>query len=207
MGHGAGWKARAVNVFAGAVAVLLGVWFLMTALVQLPYERCKRLRAYVPVVHLLPGWNFFAPKPITADYAVFYRAWPSFDGDSGEALADSSQPWQELVGIQERRLADAFVNPGRITRKAIHNCSDRITKRVKGVNIQDPSRTGLPTRDIVLSQSYVMLIAKVSSLCPDAAAAQFRIDLVRYGSGEPRASTLFHSAVHWVEPAPRAGLA
>ena len=49
--------AQVLKMVAGVVIGVLVVWFLMTALVQLPSKRCKRIRRYDPTGHLLPGWN------------------------------------------------------------------------------------------------------------------------------------------------------
>ena len=58
-----------------AVVGVLGTWFVMTAIVQLPWTAARSLRRFDPTGHLLPGWNFFAPKPVCrADFAVYYRS-------------------------------------------------------------------------------------------------------------------------------------
>ena len=111
-----------------AVVGLLGGWFVMTAIVQYPNPIGRWLRAHDPIGHLLPGWNFFAPKPIQGDFAVWYRSWGATVDGRGEVVQASSTQWRELEGIERRRLTDAAVNPGRYTRKSIFSCCMAIVK-------------------------------------------------------------------------------
>ena len=183
---------------ASVVIGVLAVWFLMTALVQLPSTRCKRIRRYDPSGHLLPGWNFFAPKPIQADFAVWYRAWGSYDEDRDEVLESRSTAWLELAGIEQRRFTDALVNPGRYTRKSIFTCCSRIATTMRNISYQPGEANDLPPDVIVMSLPYLLLAEKVSTLAAGAVAVQFRIDVVRHDGEAARASTVFRSAVHQV---------
>ncbi len=185
---------------AGVVIGVLVVWFLMTALVQLPSKRCKRIRRYDPTGHLLPGWNFFAPKPIQADFAVWYRVWGAYDEDRDEVLESGSTPWRELAGIEQRRFTDALVNPGRYTRKSIFTCCSRIATTMRNINYEPGTVKDLPPDVIVMSLPYLLLAEKVSSLASDAVAIQFRIDVVRHNGGAARVATVFRSAVHQASP-------
>jgi hypothetical protein len=185
-------------VVTSAVIAVLAVWFLMTALVQLPAQRCKRIRRYDPTGNLLPGWNFFAPKPIQADFAVWYRAWGSYDEDRDEVLESGSSAWRELAGIEQRRFMDALVNPGRYTRKSIFSCCSRIATTMRTINYEPDDLRDLPPSEIMLSLAYLLLAERVSSLSSDAVAVQFRIDVVRHAAGAARAATVFRSAIHQV---------
>jgi hypothetical protein len=189
-----------VTVFTIAVIGVLGVWFLMTAVVQLPFKRGKGIRRYDPIGHLLPGWNFFAPKPIQADFAVWYRSWESYDEDRDEVLDAGSMAWRELAGIEQRRFTDAVLNPGRYTRKSIFTCCARIAATMRRTSYRPGDRQDLPPDAILMSLPYLLLAEKVSSLSRHAVAVQFRIDVVRHDGGIARASTLFRSAVHQVYP-------
>ncbi len=188
---------------ASVVIGVLVVWFLMTALVQLPSKRCKRVRRYDPTGHLLPGWNFFAPKPIQADFAVWYRAWESYDEDRDEVLESGSTAWRELAGIEQRRFTDALVNPGRYTRKSIFTCCSRIATTMRNISYEPGDTKDLPPDTIMISLPYLLLAEKVTSLASYAVAVQFRIDVVRHNGGAARACTVFRSAVHQVSPEAR----
>lgn len=181
-----------------AVIGILGAWFLLTAIVQLPSARIKRIRRYDPVGHLLPGWNFFAPKPIQADFAVWYRTWTSWAEDRDEVLETGSTAWRELAGIEKRRFTDALVNPGRYTRKSIFTCCSRLAAAMRRAGLTPAEAPGLPPDAIMLSLPYLLLAEKVSSLSAPAVAVQFRIDVVRHDGAGGRAFTMFHSAVHQV---------
>ena len=95
-----------------------------------------------PIGHLLPGWNFFAPKPIQGDFAVWYRSWGASVDDRGEVVEASSTQWRELEGIERRRLTDASVsvNPARYTRKSIFSCCMAIVKTSVEADFGDESR-------------------------------------------------------------------
>ena len=181
-----------------AVVGVLGAWFLMTAIVQLPFARGRRLRRYDPVGHLLPGWNFFAPKPIQADFAVWYRSWEATDSDREEVLDAASTDWRELEGIERRRISDGVLNPGRYTRKSIFTCCTSIVKAIKHLNYQPASGGDHPPNALMMSLPYLLLTEKVTDLCRSSVAVQFRIDVIAYERGTARASTAFRSAVHRV---------
>lgn len=194
-----------MSPLAIAVIGVFSVWFLMTAIVQLPFRRCRLVRLYDPVGHLLPGWNFFAPKPVRADFAVWYRSWPAYDNDKEEVVADPGQPWAELAGIEQRRLTDGLVNPGRYTRKSIFTCCHRIVATARRAGCRPDHVSGLPADDVLVSLPYLLLLNKVSALSATAVAVQFRIDVVRGDVGAPVPTTAFVSAVHRVLPDPRGG--
>jgi hypothetical protein len=196
-----------VTALTIAVVGALGLWFLATAVVQLPYAWCQGVRRYDPIGHLLPGWSFFAPRPIGGDCSVWYRSWESYDPDRDKVLAgdkvleDSSLPWIELAGIETRRITDALVYPGRYTRKSIFTCCSHIAGMLIDPNHRPDSATGLPPDTVMLSLPYLLLTEKVSSVCKHAVAAQFRIDVVRRGEGTSQPVTVFRSAVHRIEVA------
>jgi len=189
-----------MSPLAIAVIGVLSVWFLMTAIVQLPFKRCRLVRLYDPIGHLLPGWNFFAPKPVRADFAVWYRTWGSYDNDQEEVAAEPGSPWAELAGIQQRRLTDGLVNPGRYTRKSIFTCCNLIVTMNRRAGWGTDDATGLPSDHLLVSLPYLLLLNKVTALCGQAVAVQFRVDVVRSQPGAPRAATAFVSAIHRVVP-------
>jgi hypothetical protein len=189
-----------VNPLTIAVVGVLSVWFLMTAVVQFPVERWRRIRRYDPVGHLLPGWHFFAPKPIRADFAVWYRSWAAYDV-ADEVREDAALTWVELAGIDQRRITDAAVNPGRLTRKSIFTCALRIVAMLRHPMGRSDPATGLPSDAIMLSLPYLLLAERASTVCHGSQAVQFRIDVIGYERGIARPRTIFRSAVHRIDPA------
>ncbi|HSZ14166.1 MAG TPA: hypothetical protein VK790_09030 [Solirubrobacteraceae bacterium] len=185
-----------MDVLAIAVVGTLCLWFPMTAIVQLPWERCRRVRRWDPVGHLLPGWSFFAPKPVRADFAVWYRWWGSYEDGRADVPQDDSSPWVELAGIEQRRVTDALVNPGRYTRKSIFTCCYGIVVTERKAAGGQSAASGRPSAEVMTSLPYVLLAEKVSTLCGDAVAVQFRIDVIHYDRGVAREVTVFTSAVH-----------
>src|ERR1700735_5385266 len=147
-----------------AVVGALGAWFVMTAIVQYPNPLGRRLRAYAPIGHLLPGWNFFAPKPIQGDFAVWYRSWSSTDRDREEVLDAGSTDWRELEGIERRRIADGVVNPGRYTRKSIFSCATAIVRAMKPLGYEPVVGADHPPDSLMMSLPYLLLAEKVTDL-------------------------------------------
>jgi hypothetical protein len=189
-------------LLAIAAVAVLGAWFVMTAIVQFPHARGRRLRRFDPTGHLLPGWNFFAPKPIQGDFAVWYRSWNSTDRDREEVLDAGSKDWQELEGIERRRITDAVVNPGRYTRKSIFSCCTAIVRAIKHLGYDPLAGTDHPPDSLMMSLPYLLLTEKVTELCRDSVAVQFRIDVIGYDHGRAQSYTAFRSAVHRVSPPP-----
>ena len=179
-----------------AAVAVLGAWFAMTAVVQLPYARGRRLRHLDPTGHLLPGWNFFAPKPIQGDFAVWYRSWNSTDRDREEVLDAGSTDWRELEGIERRRITDGVVNPGRYTRKSIFSCATAIVRAMKHLGYEPVPGADHPPDSLMMSLPYLLLTEKVTDLCRGSVAVQFRIDVIGYDQGRARSYTAFRSAVH-----------
>lgn len=178
-----------------AVIAALGAWFAMTAIVQLPWTAARSLRRFDPTGHLLPGWNFFAPKPVQGDFAVYYRSWPGYD-DGDEVLEAGADDWQELAGIEQRRLSDMLVNPGRYTRKSIFTCCTGIVKAVEHLGYDAEREPDHPPDAILMSLPYLLLAEKVTSLAAGSVAVQFRVDVIRYDDGVAIPNTVFRSAVH-----------
>jgi hypothetical protein len=183
-----------------AVIIVLSIWLLMTAIVQLPFGACRRIRLYDPVGHLLPGWNFFAPKPVRADFAVWCRSWDGYENDRDEVAGDGGSPWRELAGIERRRPIDGIVNPARYARKTIFTCCTAIIKMVVRDGAQPDPTSSLPSDAVLVSLPYLLILNKVTVLCPGVVAVQFRIDVVRYDAETPRSATVFRSAVHRTLP-------
>ena len=167
-----------------AATGVLGVWFLLTAVIQLPTKRLKAIRRYEPTGHLLPGWNFFAPKPIVADIELLYRHVPA------DRACSEPTDWAPAAPPQANTLATLFFNPGRRTRKVVFNCCHRLLE----AQVLPESRED----ELTLSVPYILLLDRVSALCPGSQAVQFRIDLVRHFDAAD-SKTAYQSLKHAVE--------
>jgi hypothetical protein len=167
-----------------AATGVLGVWFLLTAVIQLPSKRLKAMRLYEPTGHLLPGWNFFAPKPIVADIELLYRHVP--------ADRECSEPteWAPAAPAQANTLSTLLFNPGRRTRKVVFNCCHRLLEAKTLPDVRED--------DLTISVPYILLLDRVSALCPGSQAVQFRIDLVRHLEAA-ESKTAYQSQMHAVE--------
>ncbi len=164
-------------------SAILGIWFVLTVVVQLPHSSCKRVRKHDLTGHLLPGWNFFAPKPIVADFRLMYR-WIPADDQSG-----TPGEWAPAWPVDRSRFFHAIVDPNRRPKKAIFQACHRIILAFK----QQPKRRA----SLALSVPYLLLLDRVTVLCPRASAVQFRIDIIRFGKASPIVA--FQSPMHKVD--------
>jgi hypothetical protein len=164
------------------LSAIFGVWFILTAMIQIPRPWAKWPRKFDPTGHLLPGWNFFAPKPIMADIEVRYR-FASWHGSEQEISR-----WRNVQPTGKRRFRHVIINPYRRPSKAIFQAAHRL------LLAQGRRKKNKP--DFELSVPYLLLLDRVTSLCSGAVAVQFRIDVVRPGRSGPL--TGFQSPMHAV---------
>jgi hypothetical protein len=169
----------------------LAAWFTLGALVQVPHRVCKRVRRLDPVGHLLPGWNFFATKPIEADLEVWYRGWHR-TGDCDELVEGG---WTRLDGLDNRGPLSALVHPRKRVKKVAYLACHRLL--VAG-------KAGADRNQLMLSVPYLVLLGRISPLAGEARAVQFRIDVVTYPCGRPQRATGLVSGIHWTSAAPAA---
>lgn len=159
----------------GVAIAVFAAWFVATAVSQIRTASIQALRRY-DVLGLLPGWNFFAPQPITSDLFVRCR-WIDEDGVS---------PWRELDTPARRRPADAVLNLHRRERKALFDNAAMLARGFEEATDK---------RDVVLSSPYLLLLGVATAAVPGhAAVVQFRIDLAVGGDERE----VFRSALHAV---------
>jgi hypothetical protein len=165
------------------VAGLLGAWFLLELAVQFPFTRCKRLRFLDPTAHLLAAWNFFAPKPIMGDVELFYRhAGRSSEADAAGGRLASAE-WILVQPNGDRRLYHLLLNPQKRARKAMFRCCNYVITNRKNSNL-------------CLTVPYLLLLDRVSMLCPGDGIVGFRIDVIRKDGSR---ITAFRSVPHRVD--------
>ena len=78
-------------MLAVAICVVLGLWFLASAIAQVRRPLPLRIRRH-DWFGFLPRWNFFAPHPIVGDVMVDYRT-------------GTDAAWQRLAVPANRRFA------------------------------------------------------------------------------------------------------
>jgi hypothetical protein len=166
------------------VAGLLATWFLLELAIQFPFAWCKRLRFLDPTAHLLAAWNFFAPKPIMGDVELFYR----HVGRSSEASPSQgrlrSAEWILVQPNGDRCLYHLLVNPQKRARKALFRCCNYVITNRKRNNLS-------------LTVAYLLLLDRVTMLCPGDGIVQFQIDVIRKDGSR---ITAFRSVPHRVDP-------
>src|SRR5690349_19041578 len=84
--------------------VLAGVyltWLALTCIAQMSVSARRRLRR-LDVLHLLPSWHLFAPRPLRRDYSV-RRSFVLTGG--------TISPWQELPPAPRRQPWSAIWHP------------------------------------------------------------------------------------------------
>jgi hypothetical protein len=168
------------------VAGLLATWFVLELAIQFPFARCKRLRFLDPTAHLLAAWNFFAPKPIMGDVELFYRyAEGRHIGPSPGAGAASGRLPAEWILVQpngDRHLYHLLINPQKRARKAVFRCCNYVITNRKRNNLS-------------LTVPYLLLLDRVTMLCPGDGIVQFQIDVIRKDGSR---TTAFRSVPHCV---------
>jgi len=130
-------------------AAVLGIWFGLTLLNQIPTGLIAWLDAVRTAdrLQLLPRWNFFAPTPGTQDFHVFARG---FEPDG------SQTDWKELDPYDERKWSTSFWNPHKKQRKVI--CDLIQYSMLTAVAIEGPERA------ILLSTPYLAILNSVTAL-------------------------------------------
>ncbi|MBV9823843.1 MAG: hypothetical protein JO144_16555 [Actinobacteria bacterium] len=158
------------EVLAWVLVALFAIWAPLSAIAQIRQPWNRKLRRF-DFFGLIPGWNFFAPRPIVADYFVSYRTW--------DAAQRAAQDWQRMPLPGERRAIDTVFNPRRRARKAQWGSADYL--------LSQPSRQALPIQRVT-TPSYLLLLGAVTKHArataartgaPVPEAIQFRIDCVR----------------------------
>jgi hypothetical protein len=158
------------EILGWLLVALFAVWAPISALAQIRQPWTRGLRRF-DYFGLIPGWNFFAPRPIVADYFVSYRVW--------DAAQREAHGWQRMPLPGERRAIDAVFNSRRRARKAQWGSADYL--------LSAPSRQARPIQRVT-TPSYLLLLGAVTKHARAAAvrdgapmpdAIQFRIDCVR----------------------------
>ena len=165
------------------VAGLLATWFLLELAIQFPFARCKRLRFLDPTAHLLAAWNFFAPKPIMGDVELFYRQVGRSSGAGTSRGRLKSAEWILVQPNGDRCLYHLLINPQKRARKAIFRCCNYVITNRKRSNLS-------------LTVPYLLLLDRVTMLCPGDGIVQFRIDIIRKDGSR---ITAFSSVPHRVD--------
>jgi hypothetical protein len=165
------------------VAGVLATWFLLELAIQFPFARCKRLRFLDPTAHLLAAWNFFAPKPIMGDVELFFRHVGRSSGASASSGRLKSAEWFLVQPNGDRCLYHLLVNPQKRARKAIFRCCNYVITNRKRTNLS-------------LTVPYLLLLDRVTLLCPGDGTVQFRIDVIRKDGSR---ITAFSSSPHRVD--------
>lgn len=170
-----------VTVPAAVGVALLALWALASAVTQVRRPNAQRPRRY-DYLGLLPAWNFFAPRPITCDFQIRYRAW-SEEGGLSE--------WRPLELPRERTIADAVLNPTRREKKAMFEACARVVKSYTTYHPDDDA--------VMISMSYLLILGRVSAEAGAADAVQFGIWLTEQRAGGSR--QVFRSALHALDSA------
>jgi hypothetical protein len=174
---------------AAAVIVLafFAFWGVVSAVTQVRSPWAQRLRRLDPV-GILPGWNFFAPRPITSDLEVRYRSWSAAEGVG---------QWLDLGLPRRRQATDILFNPTRREKKTMFEACARV---IKSYSLNHPNDDA-----VIISMSYLLILGRVSASASglDADGVQFGIWEVPSSLQRPTTERqVFQSAVHALDEAP-----
>lgn len=109
-------------MLASALATILTIWFVLSALNQID-PISTRLAPYDPL-GLLPRWTFFAPHPGIYDYHLLYRECASVETPLGtpamvEAAKTLVGPWMQVPDLCPGSSRFMLWNPQRRVTKTI----------------------------------------------------------------------------------------
>jgi len=160
------------------VALVLGAWLLVSAVLQVPVERLQRLRRW-DLASLIPQWSFFAPNPATEDLHLLYR-----DRLDSSALT----PWTELDVSAGRAWWNAVWNPERRRSKAFFDAATLL--------LREEAQTGPVC--VQASVPYLLLLSFVAGVPRAAACRETQFLLMKSpAKRDPSAfQTLFVSGLH-----------
>lgn len=169
-----------MTLLDGFVLGALALWFGATVLNQLPFWWAKTVSSR-DVLHLLPRWTFFAPRPGSNDYVIVYREVRE-DGSAGEFV--------ELI-VPKRGPWSVVLNPRKRVRKTLHDLANGLGRLLAS---DDWDR-----RSIAVSLPYVALLNFLSSTPAAGRRVQFCV-IATKGHHEPEANAqvILTSALHRV---------
>jgi len=170
-----------MTVPALIVVAFLATWGAVSTITQVREPWAQRLRRLDPI-GILPGWNFFAPRPITSDLEIRYRLWSAGNGAGG---------WSDLGLPRQRRITDMFFNPTRREKKTMFEACVRV---LKSYSLYYPNDDA-----VIISMSYLLILGRVSAAVPEleAQGIQFGIWVVPSSpDGQRPARQVFQSALH-----------
>ena len=133
-------------VWEVATAALLGSWFLLTVLKNLPERfRGPRLLQRLTASWLVPGWSFFAPVPGTKCYHLMYR-----DLDPHETT-----DWRPLAAERLGSPARFLWNPDKTGSKAMVDVANELSLIIS--SFSEAERHDPPPR-LQMSLPYLTLL-------------------------------------------------
>jgi hypothetical protein len=176
-----------MTVAAVIVLAFFAFWGVVSTVTQVRSPWAQRLRRLDPV-GILPGWNFFAPRPITSDLEVRFRTWSAVEGVG---------QWLELGLPRRRQVTDILFNPTRREKKTMFEACARV---IKSYSLNHPNDDA-----VIISMSYLLILGRVSASASglDADGVQFGIwELPSSLQGPTTERQVFQSAVHALDEAP-----
>jgi hypothetical protein len=164
-----------------AAEAVFVAWFVATAIVQCRFRCAVWLRRFSGPAGLLPGWNFFSPKPIVGDVFVDAR------GVAADA-AHEAGPWLPVVHPTPRRWFDGVLCVERRATKAVFDAA------VDVVHLADAE---VAPEVLITRRAYLTVLRLASAVTgPDVGLVQFRIVHISYAEGRAERRVVFESRRH-----------
>jgi hypothetical protein len=146
----------------GALALVLGTWFLASTVKQEPTRKLKALDSLDSRGIVLPEWRFFAPNPGVHDTHLLTR----------DQLTDGTlTPWTECFPAMPRKVRQIFWHPDRRAEKVVMDAMGEII-RVLDMDVL------VKKEDLQVTITYLVLLNYVTHGRPhpdDAVRTQFLI--------------------------------
>jgi hypothetical protein len=173
-----------------AYIALFSAWLVLTVFWQFEYcrEHSRFLRT-MSVLHVLPIWTFFAPRPGMSDTHILYR-------DKGRD--DTITDWQEVTLAEQRRIIHFLWNPRkRMDKLAVDAVAE--VKSIKNRAVADGIEEDILQHQIKLSKGYLILLNIVfaeTRVRTESTWRQFVVVDATHLGGERSISPIFFSPFH-----------
>lgn len=165
------------------IFVLLSLWIVASILNQLSFF--KDLLLKFNLLHFLPTWTYFAPKPINNDYRLLYRL------KTQKGITN----WREFEAFKEKKISAFFFNPRKRFQKIVITIYSRLLAETKLIN----HKSTLHVSDLVNCLPYKIALSIVTKnvIATEAVEAiQFMIISKNWLAQESKIDVKFVSQLH-----------
>lgn len=158
------------------VAIVLTLWLVLTVANQFDYARSKLGSVFTfDVLGLIPVWTFFAPRPGTSDYRIFFR---------GRNDCDESVPWNELELSEPRKPWHFFWNPHKRHVKVLNDLVQAFLRFYYSAFTKNYDSTQLRAA-CMLNMAYLATLSLIEARARSLAMVSVQFAIIKEESSTP----------------------